>query len=1207
MKKIIKNLFSICLLLTMSVCLFACDKDDGDNKQTPVYLGMEVSEIPANVVVLGDKPHDHLEHGEFECTHKNDHSNSNGNANGNGHNKDHPYDEETPEIEDVVSSLVVNGAKENIYYAEKNEDVLVTIKLSNPDEFEIMSFTLNDKKYSSYMFEDGSDMENIILKVNSGNVVGISDYTIDAIKYVDGTEIKDVIMEGDKTVKIGIPMSDSVYVNASNLSSTLTGISVDINLVDTYSLISSSGGNVKIYLYNGETIVAIKDITTGENSVTFNNLKPNTIYQYIVVANYDDLTGNGNFIHNLHKDYIYTENIHYFIDANITKDLISYSYGWNEDASDKTYKAYLYLDDELVAERSGSTNGTTGFAGLYAGRNYTLEHRYKNLDGEEESIFMYFKTEAYAMPTIDINVTDITKDGATFNIITTDEDELTEGTLYLKVDLIQPEEDNKIYLEMGCTSATLTNLMSNTTYTINVEWEYDLKDGYGKQKLVETKDFTTLQKVIPTIRLSNLNSTLTTITGDVLVEDEDNVVVKRQIQIKNQYGGVFAPIEVDEDFELTDLDSFSRYEVRVKLYYDLNDGNGVRETPLVVYNVMTQMYLELEDTRVLNTTAVSEGDTIVLESSIKDNPRDILVDQVVINGKLYDVDPLTNRNKIIVKIDDFAELGGGNVELKIEKVRVGQGNNYSEAEITENNSVNVFINGLLTLKSVELVDLVDGEYVSSVDKHVFSNETMYVRVNVDNPTNYDITGVTTNLSSSYGGAVEVVGSYKDYVILQARSSLMMSDRFNISISKISYENEHINKTIDVSLYSDEYYYRSNSGNAIEIKTVDDLKNMDDGYYYVLKNDISLDGVKWDTPPNFSGYLEGNGYTISNLTYVETVNKENFMYGLFNTAYGMIRNLNLTNVTIIVTNTASTGCYIGGLAAWKDGITIENVNVESSISYTASIGSDERIIIGGIFGVEDNTDCTNYNNVSSTSNIVVNATTTSVYGCVNMSVGGFDGDFGYDYATITNCSSDFSANITINDNFSCENSIAVGGMSGGCWVSDNAKYINSNVNSEISITGSYTTLYAGGFAGRLKSIENCYAKCDFNINRISGGEDILFMSVGGIAGCISDAVVNCYSDMNVINKSSQISNHEKYSGVGSTEGVYNIINSFTTFDILFARGRFDKAAVIDNSYCLNGGEYSKDSIEEMVNIMKDIWDTTIWDFDNLTWNGCPTHK
>ena len=69
-----------------------------------------------------------------------------------------------------------------------------------------------------------------------------------------------------------------------------------------YSLISSSGGNVKIYLYNGETIVAIKDITAGENSVTFNNLKPNIIYQYIVVANYDDLSGNGNFIHNLHKD-----------------------------------------------------------------------------------------------------------------------------------------------------------------------------------------------------------------------------------------------------------------------------------------------------------------------------------------------------------------------------------------------------------------------------------------------------------------------------------------------------------------------------------------------------------------------------------------------------------------------------------------------------------------------------------------------------------------------------------------------------------------------------------------------------------------------------------------------------------------------------------------------------------------------------------------
>ena len=54
------------------------------------------------------------------------------------------------------------------------------------------------------MFEQGSDMENLILKVNVGSEAGIREYTIDAIKYVDGTDIKDVDMRGERTVKVGI-------------------------------------------------------------------------------------------------------------------------------------------------------------------------------------------------------------------------------------------------------------------------------------------------------------------------------------------------------------------------------------------------------------------------------------------------------------------------------------------------------------------------------------------------------------------------------------------------------------------------------------------------------------------------------------------------------------------------------------------------------------------------------------------------------------------------------------------------------------------------------------------------------------------------------------------------------------------------------------------------------------------------------------------
>jgi len=88
------------------------------------------------------------------------------------------------------------------YYALKNEDIYIHIHIDNPDGFEIVSFTLNGVKYSNYMFEPGSDLETLILKYNVGDVNGLQEYTIDAIKYIDGEDIKDVRMKGDKTVKV---------------------------------------------------------------------------------------------------------------------------------------------------------------------------------------------------------------------------------------------------------------------------------------------------------------------------------------------------------------------------------------------------------------------------------------------------------------------------------------------------------------------------------------------------------------------------------------------------------------------------------------------------------------------------------------------------------------------------------------------------------------------------------------------------------------------------------------------------------------------------------------------------------------------------------------------------------------------------------------------------------------------------------------------
>ena len=49
----------------------------------------------------------------------------------------------------------------------------------------------------------------------NGDAEGIVEYTIDAIKYIDGTEIKDVIIDGNKTVMAGVKIQNQVSANIS--------------------------------------------------------------------------------------------------------------------------------------------------------------------------------------------------------------------------------------------------------------------------------------------------------------------------------------------------------------------------------------------------------------------------------------------------------------------------------------------------------------------------------------------------------------------------------------------------------------------------------------------------------------------------------------------------------------------------------------------------------------------------------------------------------------------------------------------------------------------------------------------------------------------------------------------------------------------------------------------------------------------------------
>ena len=252
----------LCILISALALLVP----GGNGKQVPVYRGMTVSnDAPAveqahapltyptfsfltaptgplpsyDISLLGDddmpgqnKPNDGQ--GKDDTPGENKPNDGQGKDDAPGQNKPNENQGNYNDAPDIMFGQT--------YYALKNEDIYIHIHLSNPDEFEILSFTLNGKKYSSNMFEYGSDLQTLILKYNVGDVDGLQEYTIDAIKYVDGEKIKDVRMEGDKTVKVFVnDEKDVLQFNAELSFTTMT-------IAPTKPLLS-------LALYEGETLL----------------------------------------------------------------------------------------------------------------------------------------------------------------------------------------------------------------------------------------------------------------------------------------------------------------------------------------------------------------------------------------------------------------------------------------------------------------------------------------------------------------------------------------------------------------------------------------------------------------------------------------------------------------------------------------------------------------------------------------------------------------------------------------------------------------------------------------------------------------------------------------------------------------------------------------------------------------------------------------
>ena len=679
MKKI-SILLSIILLLSLFLVAFSgCDNDDGssssssDGKQVPVYQGMSISSAVGTVSSGRQFANCMAYNGKEDFDYDKDNGKHNGHFKGDYDGNDQEVDQENPFPEndpdetieeETKSTLEVIGSADTIYYATPNQDIYINIHLSNPDSFEIMSFTLNGKKYSSYMFEDGSNMEKIVLKYNVGESVGIVEYTIDAIKYIDGTEIKDVIIDGNKTVKAGIKTDDQLVAEFTTPNIGTNSISFFSTINDKRDLIAHSNGIIKAVIYDGEAIVAEKTLSAEKTEVVFDNLKTNSLYQYAIVAYYDDLSGIGEAMHVLYKSAFYTRPVVLFDNITVGKEGIEFDFKWNELYEGEEIKSLtLYYGQEQADIKVGE--GISGsITGLLSGKTYTIYAEYDN-KGNAEQIYLEFTTGAKIEPMLEFAMSD---DGLGFLVIFTDSDEVITSK---KVELIRGDTVQELEV---LEEYDITALLSNTEYTYKVTYIYDLNDGEGEHTVVREITVPTLTKVAPTLEITSAEITYTSVKFAVSLTDNDSVIKSTKTELV--HGNSATLLENLPVYEFTDLLSNNEYTLRVTYVYDLGDGEGehteVKELSVTTL-AKTVPYVDIKNTGKTKTSlkfTVSVTDT---DNVIKSRKTTLMIGDNDLAAELenldeYEITDLLSGNRYMLLVTYVYDLNDGEGEREGVKV-----------------------------------------------------------------------------------------------------------------------------------------------------------------------------------------------------------------------------------------------------------------------------------------------------------------------------------------------------------------------------------------------------------------------------------------------------------------------------------------------------------------------------------------------------------
>lgn len=354
------------------------------------------------------------------------------------------------------------------------------------------------------------------------------------------------------------------------------------------------------------------------------------------------------------------------------------------------------------------------------------------------------------------------------------------------------------------------------------------------------------------------------------------------------------------------------------------------------------------------------------------------------------------------------------------------------------------------------------------------------------------------------------------------------------------------------------------------------KNYSDKYFE-LGGNIDLDNHNW-LPYEFSGTLNGSGYSISNLNIT---GRSNDKQGLFSTMSGKVSNLTIKSASISANND-----YIGAVAGSLSG------TIYNCVVYVKRISGNNGV--GGLVGYSlDGSNISSCKVLSSESSSIVSG---------NSYVGGICGYVHSDYESISIVESFVKTNLMAVSN--------VGGIT-GMLCTRNYQCDISKCGFEGTITGEQYIggIVGGSYGGKPLVISQSYSDVKIIAEKgyaggIRGSSGDLYAEVTIIA-CYAKGEINCSGTLSIggimgqMTQSGGSSNYliyHSYSAMTSSQG--NDFNGFST-----CGWSYDSATVSskESSFTTN----CKVECSDIATFMKDCYSdySSCWNYSNTwSWSG-----